>query len=141
MATPAPQGRMVQLPDHLPALSGWVLVCYRVLWCLLAMLALASLALAYRAEVANQRNGRAVYDLGLISGARSRLYQPFSTQAKALLDDRETLLAIDGHEFPADFDGQTELLSGRDGDSANLEFLRADGSRHRIVLSRSHSYL
>ncbi|MCM8729834.1 hypothetical protein ACFO8O_02460 [Hephaestia sp. GCM10023244] len=134
----------LRLPDALPLLSGWGAVAYRVLWCAAAVLAAASMAFSYRAEVADQRNARAFYDLGLSQIGRSSagpLVQPFSPRAKRLFNDRETLLAVDGRALPADMEGRTRTLSGPDGVPVSVGLMRADGSQHRITLTRSGSYL
>lgn len=133
-----------RLPSRLPPLSGWVLVAYRVLWCVVTALALASLTLSYRTEVAGQRSARAFYDLGLIQMAGSAagpVVQPFSPQAKRLFSGRETLLAVNGRALPVDREGRTQAVSGPDGASVSVALMRADGSRHRVALTRSSGYL
>ena len=133
------------LPDRLPPLSGWALVAYRILWCAAALLALASVALAYRAEVALQRQGRAFFDLGLSNvgpDGLGRTVQPFSPQAKRQFSEREELLTVDGRAVPlAEREGQARALEGPDGVSAIVTLRRADGSRHQLQLTRSSSYL
>lgn len=135
----------LRLPDHLPPLSGWVLLVYRILWCAAAVLALASVALGYRTEVADQRAARAFYDLGLFnvgpSGA-GRIVQPFSPQAKSLFSGSEVLLAVNGRPVPViDREGQILALAGLDGASATVALRRADGSLHQLLLTHSSSYL
>lgn len=132
------------IPHRLPQLRGGLFIAYRILWPLMALVALALIVTSYDAELDHQRAGHAFYDLGVINHGMSiegPIVAPFSAAAKRLFSGDETALAADGAPLGTNTYQITPAMAGRQGATVDLTLRRADGSIHHIAVRRDASYL
>jgi len=128
------------LPAGLPSLSNRWLAVYRVAWLAAMAMALPSVLYFYpSASFEGMRNGRAVYEAGLIpagQNAHGRVFTAFGPASRAAgIGDDEVLLAVDGTPVPVEYKAIAALLRKPQGSPVRLTLKAADGRVHDAVIS------
>jgi len=142
VANAEPASHRWRLPERLPEIHGPALLAYRLIWFLVAVLAVMSVGYFNYRWTNDQITGSAtVYATGLApidrfaDGQHVRPLSPESRRAGVI--DNDVIISIDGHPAPDNDKDLGTLLDGRDGSRIIVGLRDPSGRSRDVTLTRS----